>query len=115
MRPVKSAERNMNPSAAETNPNGWLTYVLRTVGRCIRVIHTSISPRRASSSFKRRMGSQYEMISHHLRFRAVIKSLLFFVKKGQEYYQRSFNTGRRTLRSGNACRGDRTRYATGTS
>src|ERR1700676_607524 len=57
MRPVKSAERKMKPSAAETKPKGWLTTVLMAVGRCVSVIQTSIRPRTASSSRRRCMSS----------------------------------------------------------
>src|SRR5258707_661831 len=49
-RPVKKAERKMNPSASETNPSCWFVTAWACVGRCASVINTSIKPRRASNS-----------------------------------------------------------------
>jgi hypothetical protein len=43
----------MNPSDAEKYPNGWFTHGVSAVGRCVSVIHTSISPRAASISISR--------------------------------------------------------------
>src|SRR5246127_2116975 len=53
MRPTSSAERKTKPSAEVTNPIGWFTNSLKRVGRCVSVIHTRKSPRRASSSGRR--------------------------------------------------------------
>jgi hypothetical protein len=53
MRPVNSADKNMNPSEAEIYPKGWFTHGVNTVGKCVSVIHTSIKPRAASISTSR--------------------------------------------------------------
>src|SRR3954465_10969091 len=52
--PATKPDSSTKPSAAETKPNGWPNGFEKRVGMCVIVISTSIAPRSASTSQRRR-------------------------------------------------------------